>query len=41
LKEIPDAIRQSLEGVDRVARIVGAMKDFSHPGTRRKNARLI
>jgi len=36
LNEIPDAIRQSLEGVDRVARIVGAMKDFSHPGTGEK-----
>jgi PAS domain S-box-containing protein len=36
LTEIPDAIRQSLEGVDRVARIVGAMKDFSHPGTGEK-----
>jgi len=36
LKEIPKAIQQSLEGVDRVARIVRAMKDFSHPGTGRK-----
>jgi PAS domain S-box-containing protein len=30
--EIPKAIEQSLEGIDRVSRIVRAMKDFSHPG---------
>jgi PAS domain S-box-containing protein len=36
LKEIPAAIRQSLEGVERVTRIVRAMKDFSHPGTGEK-----
>jgi PAS domain S-box-containing protein len=29
--EIPLAISQSLEGVDRVSRIVRAMKEFSHP----------
>jgi PAS domain S-box-containing protein len=34
--EIPKAIRQSLDGVERIARIVGAMKDFSHPGTGQK-----
>jgi PAS domain S-box-containing protein len=32
-KEVPDALSQSLEGVDRIASIVAAMKDFSHsPG---------
>ncbi len=31
-KEIPKAIQQTLEGVARVSKIVGAMKDFSHPG---------
>jgi signal transduction histidine kinase len=31
--EIPSAIEQSLEGVDRVAKIVRAMKAFSHPDT--------
>jgi PAS domain S-box-containing protein len=36
MKEIPDAIEQSLEGVARVTRIVRAMKDFSHPGTGEK-----
>ncbi len=30
--EIPKAIEQLLEGVEHVARIVRAMKEFSHPG---------
>jgi PAS domain S-box-containing protein len=30
--EIPKAITQSLEGIQRIAKIVGAMKEFSHPG---------
>jgi PAS domain S-box-containing protein len=34
--EIPRAIQQSLEGVDRVSKIVRAMKDFSHPGVTEK-----
>ena len=38
LGEIPNAITQSLEGVDRVAAIVRAMKEFSHPGTAHKTA---
>ena len=33
LEEIPRAIRQSLEGLDRVTRIARAMKEFSHPGS--------
>ena len=37
-KEIPQAIRQSLEGVDHVAGIVGAMNEFSHPGAGRKHS---
>lgn len=32
LGEIPSAIQQTLDGVERVARIVRAMKEFSHPG---------
>ena len=32
-EEIPKAIEQSLEGVERISRIVGSMKAFSHPGT--------
>jgi len=31
-EEIPKAIRQSLEGLQRVSRIVQAMREFSHPG---------
>jgi PAS domain S-box-containing protein len=33
--EVPKAISQSLEGVERIARIVGAMKEFSHPALER------
>jgi len=36
-QEIPTAITQSLEGVERVARIVRAMKEFSHPGQDEKS----
>jgi len=35
-EEIPQAIRQSLDGIERVAKIVRAMKDFSHPGAKEK-----
>ncbi|MDK9707336.1 MAG: ATP-binding protein [Desulforhopalus sp.] len=35
--EIPTAIEQSREGVKRVTTIVGAMKEFSHPGSREKD----
>ncbi len=31
-EEIPRALRQSLEGIERVTGIVSAMKTFSHPG---------
>ena len=34
--EIPQAFQQSMEGIERVAKIVGAMKDFSHMGTGEK-----
>lgn len=36
--EIPKAIEQSLQGVHSVSRIVGAMKEFSHPGTQEKTS---
>ncbi|MCW3059287.1 MAG: domain S-box protein, partial [Capsulimonas sp.] len=36
MMEIPTAIAQSLEGVERVAHLVRAMKDFSHPGSTEK-----
>ena len=32
VEEIPDAITQSREGLERIAKIVRAMKDFAHPG---------
>ena len=38
LDEMPKAIDQSLEGVQRVAKIVRAMKEFSHPGSEEKTA---
>jgi PAS domain S-box-containing protein len=38
IDEIPKAIGQSLEGVERVAKIVRSMKDFSHPGSETKQA---
>jgi PAS domain S-box-containing protein len=31
-EEIPKAVAQSLEGIERIGMIVGAMKEFSHPG---------
>jgi PAS domain S-box-containing protein len=36
IEEIPKAIEQTVEGVTRVSTLVGAMKDFSHPGTKEK-----
>ncbi len=38
IKEAPDALEQSLTGVNQVTRIVSAMKEFSHPGTVEKTA---
>ncbi len=35
-EEIPKALQQSLDGSERVGKIVRAMKDFSHPGTTEK-----
>lgn len=32
MNEIPSAIEQSIDGVKRIAQIVRAMKEFSHPG---------
>ncbi len=37
-KEIPLAVQQSLQGVGHVSRIVNAMKEFSHPGSKEKEA---
>jgi signal transduction histidine kinase len=36
--EIPKALGQSLDGIERVTNIVRAMKEFSHPGTTEKTA---
>jgi PAS domain S-box-containing protein len=38
LKEVPSALTQSLEGLGRIATIVRAMKEFSHPGSEDKQA---
>ena len=36
LEQIPEALSQSLEGAERVSKIVLSMKAFSHPGTGKK-----
>ena len=36
VEEIPKAINQTLEGVERVAKIVRSMKEFAHPGASEK-----
>ncbi len=36
LAELPAAIDGSLKGIERISKIVNAMKEFSHPGTREK-----
>lgn len=35
-EEIPLTIKQSREGVERISKIVRAMKEFSHPGSKNK-----
>lgn len=35
-EQVPAAIRETLEGVERVTKIVRAMKEFSHPGGKDK-----
>jgi signal transduction histidine kinase len=37
-QEVPRAIEQTLDGVRRVAKIVTAMKEFSHPGIQEKRS---
>ncbi|MFG1610347.1 PAS domain S-box protein [Actinoplanes sp. NPDC049265] len=37
LDEVPKGLAESLEGLERVAQIVRAMKDFSHPGQGRSD----
>jgi PAS domain S-box-containing protein len=38
LEEVPNALKQSLDGVSRIAKIVQSMKEFAHPGTREKQS---
>ncbi len=40
LLEIPKSLQQSQEGVEHVTKIVQSMKDFAHPGTKKKPADL-
>jgi PAS domain S-box-containing protein len=37
LEEIPKAIQQTMDGVERVRTLVVAMKEFSHPGSKEKS----
>ena len=37
IEEIPEAIKQSIDGIQRVSKIVKAMKEFSHPGGEEKS----
>ena len=37
-EEIPIAITQSIEGIQRISKIVSAMRDFSHTGPKEKTA---
>ncbi len=36
IEELPDAIDQACDGIHRIAGIVNAMKEFSHPGSQKK-----
>ena len=36
--QIPQALQESLEGIERVTKIVRAMKEFSHPGGKDKSS---
>ncbi len=38
IEELPEAMAETLEGAARVAEIVGAMKEFAHPGTQSKSS---
>jgi two-component system, NtrC family, sensor kinase len=37
-EEVPQAIQQSLQGMERITRIIEAIRDFSHPGLMEKKA---
>jgi PAS domain S-box-containing protein len=38
ITEFPNAISQSLDGIDRITHIVGALRDFSHPGSGKRSS---
>ncbi|HLA96698.1 MAG TPA: PAS domain S-box protein, partial [Pyrinomonadaceae bacterium] len=38
VEEVPKALKQSLDGVSRIAKIVQSMKEFAHPGSREKQS---
>lgn len=38
LEEVPSALKQSMDGVSRIAKIVQSMKEFAHPGSREKQS---
>ncbi len=38
LEEVPASIEETLDGIERVAKIVAAMKEFSHPGGHEREA---
>lgn len=38
LQEIPESLKESEEGIDRVVKIVAALREFSHPGSGEKEA---
>ena len=37
LQQLPEALNDSIDGVESVSKIVSAMKEFSHPGTDQKS----
>ena len=37
LEEVPASVTEALDGIDRVVKIVSAMKEFSHPGNHEKS----
>lgn len=38
IEEVPQAIQQSLQGMERITQIIEAIRDFSHPGLMEKKA---
>lgn len=36
MEEVPDALKQAIEGINRIGKIVQSMRTFTHPGVARK-----